>query len=726
MDSSGGSASASTQSDDIEDTPLWRFVDKGPKLANGGGNASFRCHFCNLVRGGTYTRVRAHLLKIPGKGVSTCENLSIDDQVKLKQLDDAVEAKKRAAAKPKVPLFPNESSSSDVNSRQPHIQIGKKRKSINTIPMTLNIQSRNHLDAEIARMFYTGGLPFNLARNPYYVRSYSFAASNQIPGYTPPGYNKLRTTLLQQEKQNVERLLEPIKSTWKEKGVSVVSDGWSDSQRRPLINVMVACESGPMFIKAVDCSGEVKDKEYIASLLSEVIDEVGDQNVVQVLTDNASNCKGAGELIEGRYSHIYWTPCVVHTLNLALKNICAARNTNNNEETYNECHWITEIHVDALFIKNYIMTHGMRLAIFNKFSPLKLLSVADTRFASIVVMLKRLKLLKTSLQSMVVSEAWTTYREDRRGQAVLVREKILDDGWWDKVDYILEFTRPIYNMIRDCDTDRSSLHLVYERWEGMSFKVKEAIYKHEHKCASEESTFFKVVESILTSRWSKTSTPLHSLAHSLVPRFYTQKWLDEIPGRVAPHVDNEVSSSRLSCFRRLFPCADDRRKANTEYAIFSRRDHDIFKDLECVEDMSLMEAKHWWATYGSIAPNLQGLAFKLLGQPSSSSCSERNWSIYKFIHSCTRNRLTPKRAEDLVRIHNNLRLLSRNSEEYIKGRTKMWDVGGDEHDNLDEVGCLDVANLSLDEPDMEMMLFGDDGEIGDFGELDDRTSGNDV
>ncbi|XP_074283133.1 uncharacterized protein LOC141607679 [Silene latifolia] len=472
-----------------------------------------------------------------------------------------------------------------------------------------------------------------------------------------------------------------LRGTWKEKGVSVVSDGWSNSQRRPLINGMVACESGPMFIKAVDCSGEVKDKEYIASLLSEVIDEVDDQNVVQVLTDNASSCKGAGELIEGRYSHICWTPCVVHTLNLALKNICAARNTNNNEETYSECHWITEIHVDALFIKNYIMTHGMRLAIFNKFSPLKLLSVADTRFASIVVMLKRMKLLKTSLQSMVVSEAWTSYHEDHRGQAILVREKILDDGWWDKVDYILEFTRPIYNMIRDCDTDKSSLHLVYERWEVCLLSVH---------------------------------------------RFYTQKWLDEIPGRVVPHVDNEVSSSRLSCFRRLFPCANDRRKANTEYAIFSRRDHDIFKDLECVEDMSLMGAKHWWATYGSIAPNLQGLTFKLLGQPSSSSCSERNWSIYKFIHSCTRNRLTPKRAEDLVRIHNNLRLLSRNSEEYIKGRTKMSDVGGDEHDNLDDVGCLDVANLSLDEPDMEMMLFGDDGEIGDLGELDDRTSGNDA
>ena len=34
------------------------------------------------------------------------------------------------------------------------------------------------------------------------------------------------------------------------------------------------------------------------------------------------------------------------------------------------------------------MNHSMRLAMFNEFCPLKLLKVADTRFASVVVMLK--------------------------------------------------------------------------------------------------------------------------------------------------------------------------------------------------------------------------------------------------------------------------------------------------------------------------------------------------
>ncbi|GJX05480.1 hAT dimerization domain, ribonuclease H-like domain protein [Tanacetum coccineum] len=120
----------------------------------------------------------------------------------------------------------------------------KKRKGSSTpIERAFGVEIRDQLDQEIARMFYTGGLPFNLARNPHYLRAFQFAAANKIDGYVPPGYNKLRTTLLQKEKENVHRQLEPLRSTWKEKGVSIVSDGWSDPTRKPLINFMATSGS---------------------------------------------------------------------------------------------------------------------------------------------------------------------------------------------------------------------------------------------------------------------------------------------------------------------------------------------------------------------------------------------------------------------------------------------------------------------------------------------------
>ena len=69
---------------------------------------------------------------------------------------------------------------------------------------------------------------------------------------------------------------------------------------------MVVSDEGLVFIKAIDGSGEFKDKHYIARVLKNAIKEIGHEKIVQVIIDNAK---------------IFLTPCVVHTFNLALKNI---------------------------------------------------------------------------------------------------------------------------------------------------------------------------------------------------------------------------------------------------------------------------------------------------------------------------------------------------------------------------------------------------------------------
>ena len=138
---------------------------------------------------------------------------------------------------------------------------------------------------------------------------------------------------MQKERANAERLLKPIKDSWLKNGVSIVSNGWLDPQMRPLINIMAVSDEGPMFIKAIVGSGEFKDKHFIAGVLKDARKEIGHEKVVQVITVNASVMKFAKALIESEYPKIFWTPYIVHTLNLALKNICATKNTEKNEVT---------------------------------------------------------------------------------------------------------------------------------------------------------------------------------------------------------------------------------------------------------------------------------------------------------------------------------------------------------------------------------------------------------
>ena len=64
-------------------------------------------------------------------------------------------------------------------------------------------------------------------------------AINTAPkGFKGPNYEKLRTDLLQKEKELVEDILAPIRASWSSSGVSIVSAGWTDTRRRPLINII--------------------------------------------------------------------------------------------------------------------------------------------------------------------------------------------------------------------------------------------------------------------------------------------------------------------------------------------------------------------------------------------------------------------------------------------------------------------------------------------------------
>jgi len=88
---------------------------------------------------------------------------------------------------------------------------------------------------------------------------------------------------------------------------------------------------------------------------------------------------------------------------------------------------------------------------------------------------EKVKVIKRVLQDIVLSDRWSLYRDDDLGKAQFVKEKVLDDIWWDNIDYFIAFTDPIYYMIRVTDTNKPSLYLVYDMWDTMIENVKVAI-----------------------------------------------------------------------------------------------------------------------------------------------------------------------------------------------------------------------------------------------------------
>ena len=156
----------------------------------GGGNVTFQCNFCKQIYKGSYYRVKAHLLKIKGVGVASYTKVTNENLVEMRRVVEEAEQRVKQSNLKQVPLPTSsdgtsnfENSSSSASSIDP-----KRRKgSIGSIEKTINMGAREIVNCEIARMFYTRGLSFHFARNPYYA--HAFKSASQLPGYVSPGYN---------------------------------------------------------------------------------------------------------------------------------------------------------------------------------------------------------------------------------------------------------------------------------------------------------------------------------------------------------------------------------------------------------------------------------------------------------------------------------------------------------------------------------------------------------
>lgn len=119
--------------------------------------------------------------------------------------------------------------------------------------------------------------------------------------YKGPSHEAMRSALLDAVKAEVEADCKPWwNHAMKVTGFVLSSDGWTDAQSRPLLNFMLMSPKGIKFLRALDTSGQEKTGEFIADKMSEVINEVGPENISAVIMDGASNNVAANEILEDR------------------------------------------------------------------------------------------------------------------------------------------------------------------------------------------------------------------------------------------------------------------------------------------------------------------------------------------------------------------------------------------------------------------------------------------
>ena len=144
---------------------------------------------------------------------------------------------------------------------------------------------------------------------------------------------------------------------------------------------------------------------------------------------------------------------------------------------------------------------------------------------------------------MVILEFWSFWRKTDQLASKKVKETMLDDVWWEKVNLVINIMEPIISLLRFADTDQPILGDVYEGWDSMIESMRAIIMENDFsEYGTSSKSLWTTIQDILISRWDKNCTPLHYLAHSLNPKYYNNDWLNGGPSlRVPPHKDREIS-----------------------------------------------------------------------------------------------------------------------------------------------------------------------------------------
>eukprot|EP00253_Pinus_taeda_P012325 PITA_12325 len=279
------------------------------------------------------------------------------------------------------------------------------------------------------------------------------------PGYKSATYEELQGPILQAEKQDINSRLAELKKTWEVTGCSMMSDGWTDRKGRTLLNFLVHCPKGTMFIKSLDASKLIKDAATICELLDGFIPKIGVQNAVQVITDNATNYVFVGKRLMERHPTLFWTPCATNCLDLLL-------------EDMGKLSFIKEAVDMARSIPKFIYNHAFVLSLMRRYNK----------------------------------------RQDGKAIAKMVYSKT----FWRGAEEACVVSEPIVKVLRLVDGEEPTMAYLYE---GMD-RAKEAIRSYYADkgsiCLDRQMMLWDVIDS----RWTgMLHRPIHAATLFLNPAF---------------------------------------------------------------------------------------------------------------------------------------------------------------------------------------------------------------
>lgn len=271
-----------------------------------------KCKLCSRVVSGGVHRLKQHIAQVKGNVVSCPKATPMDKakcmqalldykkkkeekREKLQELQDRVNISKSSTEEVEIldsrktshSLGPMDNFARSISAAD-SLSESRKKSWQQNINDSLFKKRTNEVHTYLARWVYESAIPFNAVNNDAFQQLLE-AVGQFGPGYIPPTQYQLREPLLKQAVENSKETVKKQEEEWKKSGCSIMTDAWSDRKRRSIMNLCVNCKLGTTFLSSIESSADAHTGKYIFDFVDKWIDEVGSKNVIQVVTDNASN-----------------------------------------------------------------------------------------------------------------------------------------------------------------------------------------------------------------------------------------------------------------------------------------------------------------------------------------------------------------------------------------------------------------------------------------------------
>jgi len=393
----------------------------------------------------------------------------------------------------------------------------------------------------IACFWYQAGLSFILIK----LKSFEnmVVAIGQYGPHLPiPSYHDIRVSLLKKEVEYTENLMKGYREQWVKYDCTIMSDTWTDRKQRCIINFLVNSQAGTMFFKSIDGSDFVKTGEKLFELLDAIVEKVGEENVVQVVTDNESKYVLASKLLEDKRKHIYWIPCAAHYIDLML-------------EDTGKLPLIRKRIRRTINLVGFIYAHSSTLSLLRNYTNKReLVRHAITRFVTSYLTLEMLHKEKANITKMSISDEWILNKLSKEPKGQETTKLVFMPSFWNSVVYTFKVMAPFVKVLRLVDGERKpAMSYIYEAMN----KAKETIIKSFNNNESK----YKDVFAIIDKRWNfQLHRPLQAAAHFLNPEFFYDN--------IDLEFDFEVTNGLFDCIKKLVPQFDVQQKILTELHLY--------------------------------------------------------------------------------------------------------------------------------------------------------------